>query len=78
MIKRAKRCCLHPRSEMEKAKKTGNKDAAKLVGELIARKCKEKGIDAVVFDRGGYMYHGRVKGVGGSCPCRGLEILGGI
>ena len=44
-----------------KTKGTGNKDAAKLVGELIASKCKEKGIEAVVFDRSGYLYHGRVK-----------------
>src|SRR5918999_5848216 len=34
---------------------------AKLVGETIAQRAKEKGITAVVFDRGGYMYHGRVK-----------------
>src|SRR5687768_230550 len=42
-----------------KAKSTGNKEAAKLVGELIASKCKDKGIDTVVFDRSGYLYHGR-------------------
>lgn len=39
----------------------GNKEAAKEVGKLIATKAKEKGIDEVVFDRGGYVYHGRVK-----------------
>lgn len=38
----------------------GNKDAAKKVGALIAKKALEKGIDSVVFDRGGYIYHGRV------------------
>ena len=43
-----------------KASYGGNKDAAKKVGELIAKKALEKGIDSVVFDRGGYIYHGRV------------------
>jgi len=38
-----------------------NKDAAKKVGELVAMRAKEKGITTVVFDRGGYIYHGRVK-----------------
>ena len=39
----------------------GNKEAAKKVGELIAKRALEKGIENVVFDRGGYIYHGRVK-----------------
>ena len=39
----------------------GNKEAAKKVGELIARRAAEKGIETVVFDRGGFIYHGRVK-----------------
>lgn len=39
----------------------GNKDAAKQVGELIAKRAAEKGITEVVFDRGGYIFHGRVK-----------------
>jgi len=43
-----------------KATYGGNKDAAKAVGALIAKKAIEKGIDTVVFDRGGYIYHGRV------------------
>ena len=38
----------------------GNKDAAKKVGLMIAERCKAKGIENVVFDRGGYLYHGRV------------------
>lgn len=37
-----------------------NKEAAKKVGEMIAKRAKEKGIESVVFDRGGYIYHGRV------------------
>ena len=39
----------------------GNKDAARKVGELIAKRAAEKGITDVVFDRGGYIFHGRVK-----------------
>ena len=39
----------------------GNKEAAKKVGEIIAKRALEKGIENVVFDRGGYIYHGRVK-----------------
>jgi large subunit ribosomal protein L18 len=39
----------------------GNKDAAKKVGELVAKRAAAKGIETVVFDRGGYIYHGRVK-----------------
>ena len=39
----------------------GNKEGAKKVGEMIAKRAAEKGIEQVVFDRGGYVYHGRVK-----------------
>ena len=39
---------------------TGNKEAARKVGKLVAERAKAKGIDTVVFDRGGYIYHGRV------------------
>ena len=38
----------------------GNKEAARKVGKLVAERAKAKGIDTVVFDRGGYIYHGRV------------------
>ena len=41
--------------------KGGNKEGAKLVGEVVAKRAIEKGITEVVFDRGGYIYHGRVK-----------------
>lgn len=40
---------------------TGNCEAAKAVGAAIAKKALEKGIENVVFDRGGYLYHGRIK-----------------
>ena len=39
----------------------GNKEAARKVGGLIAKRAAEKGIEQVVFDRGGFLYHGRVK-----------------
>lgn len=39
----------------------GNKDGARKIGELIAKRAAEKGITEVVFDRGGYIFHGRVK-----------------
>jgi len=39
----------------------GNKEAAKQIGLTVAERAKEKGIETVVFDRGGYLYHGRVK-----------------
>src|SRR4028118_77172 len=42
-------------------KAASNKQAAKLVGETIAVRAREKGIEKVVFDRGGYVYHGNVK-----------------
>ncbi len=55
----------------EKIKKT--EQAAK-VGKLIAEKCKEKGIDNVVFDRGGYKYHGRVKSLADAAREGGLKF----
>jgi large subunit ribosomal protein L18 len=45
----------------QKGKKGSNIAAAKAVGQLIAARAKEKGISLVVFDRGGFQYHGRVK-----------------
>ena len=57
-----------------KSKGTGNRDAAKAVGELIASKCKDKGIESVVFDRGGYLYHGRVKALAEGARAAGLKF----
>ena len=50
----------------------GNIEAAKKVGELIAKKCLEKGIQRVVFDRSGYLYHGRVKALAEAARASGL------
>jgi large subunit ribosomal protein L18 len=49
-------------------------DAARLVGQLLAARAKEKGIVKVVFDRKGFLYHGRVKAVAESCREHGLEF----
>jgi large subunit ribosomal protein L18 len=49
-------------------------DAARLVGELLAARAKAKGIVRVVFDRNGFLYHGRVKAVAESCREHGLEF----
>lgn len=57
-----------------KVKSGGNKEAAKEVGTLIARKAVEKGIKSVVFDRGGYLYHGRVKELAEAAREAGLEF----
>jgi large subunit ribosomal protein L18 len=50
----------------------GNVESAKKVGELIAKKCLEKGIQKVVFDRNGYLYHGRVKALAEAARTSGL------
>lgn len=55
-------------------KKGGNIEASKLVGKAIAERAKAKGIKVVVFDRGGYLYHGRVKAVAEAARESGLEF----
>ena len=52
----------------------GNKVAARAVGKLVAERCKAKGIDTVVFDRGGYLYHGRVAELAEGAREGGLEF----
>jgi len=52
----------------------GNKDAASEVSRLVAARAKEKGISAVVFDRGGYIYHGRVKSLAEAAREAGLQF----
>jgi large subunit ribosomal protein L18 len=63
-------------SSVEKAAKTngGNVAAAKTIGKTIAERAKEKGIKRVVFDRGGYQYHGRVKALADAAREAGLEF----
>ena len=52
----------------------GNIAAAKAVGELVAKRALEKGIDTVVFDRGGYIYHGRVAALAEGAREAGLKF----
>ena len=66
-------------SSIEKATREGLKtgagvDAAKAVGKLIAERAQEKGVKDVVFDRGGYLYHGRVKALAEAAREGGLNF----
>jgi large subunit ribosomal protein L18 len=54
--------------------RTGNVEAAKKVGALIAERLKEKGFERVVFDRGGYLYHGRVRALADAARAAGLKF----
>jgi len=57
-----------------RGKSGGNIEAAKAIGKLIADRAKEKGISSVVFDRGGYIYHGRVLTLAQAAREAGLEF----
>ena len=52
----------------------GNKEAAKAVGEAIAKRALAKGIEEVTFDRGGFLYHGRVKELADGAREAGLKF----
>jgi large subunit ribosomal protein L18 len=73
------RCTLAAASTLEKAvvgdlKSTSNMDAAKAVGAAVAKKAIDKGIEAVVFDRGGFIYHGKVAAVADAARETGLKF----
>jgi large subunit ribosomal protein L18 len=53
-------------------KHPGNVEAAKRVGELLAKKCLEKGIQKIILDRNGYLYHGRIKALAEAARTGGL------
>ena len=53
---------------------TGNKEAANMVGEMVAKNAVENGITEVVFDRGGYIYHGRIKELAEGAREAGLKF----
>jgi len=76
VIDDAKGSTLVSASSVEKTAKTngGNVAAAKAIGKTIAERAKEKGIKKVVFDRGGYQYHGRVKALADAAREAGLEF----
>ena len=61
--------------DMRGSLKTGaNVDAAKAVGKLVAERAIEKGVKDVVFDRGGYLYHGRIKALADAAREGGLKF----
>ncbi len=61
-------------SELKKLGPTGNVKAAKILGQKIAERALNKGINKVVFDRGGYIYHGRIAAVAEGAREAGLEL----
>lgn len=58
----------------EKHKTGGNVKAAELLGEMISKLAQSKGVKKVVFDRSGYLYHGRIKSLADSARKAGLEF----
>ncbi|MFN2607947.1 MAG: 50S ribosomal protein L18 [Acidimicrobiales bacterium] len=53
---------------------TGNREAAAIVGRLVAERARAAGVERVVFDRGGFQYHGRVAAVADAARAAGLEL----
>lgn len=60
--------------EFNAPEKGNKKELAKLVGEMVALRCKEKGIERVVFDRNGFLFHGRVKLLAEAARAKGLTF----
>jgi large subunit ribosomal protein L18 len=54
--------------------KSGNKDAAREVGQLVARRARDAGVQAVIFDRNGFLYHGRVRTLAEAAREGGLQF----
>ena len=65
---------LSPEFNKKKMGYRGNTETAKLAGKALAEKCQEKGIEQVVFDRSGYLYHGRVKALAEGAREGGLKF----
>ncbi|SRR5687768_18277145 len=62
------------KAKMDEGTRAGNRKGAELVGRTIAERLKEKGITRVVFDRNGFLYHGRVRAVAEAARSAGLEF----
>ena len=65
---------LEPALKSQLSAGTGNGEAAKLVGATLAERAKAQGIEKVVFDRGGYVYHGKVKQLAEAAREKGLQF----
>ena len=65
---------LEPALKTQLSAGTGNGEAAKLVGATLAERAKAQGIEKVVFDRGGYVYHGKVKQLAEAAREKGLQF----
>jgi large subunit ribosomal protein L18 len=66
--------CVEAQPAAESPAKRKKSDAAKQVGALLARRCQDKSIGKVVFDRNGYLYHGRVKALADAARAAGLKF----
>src|SRR5262245_24296962 len=62
------------KAQLSGGTRAGNRKGAELVGKTIAERLKEKGITRVVFDRNGFLYHGRVRAVADAARAAGLEF----
>ncbi len=63
-----------PEIRQQLSASSSNKEAAKLVGQVIAERAKAQGIEKVVFDRGGYVYHGNVQAIADAAREKGLQF----
>lgn len=66
--------CSTQQKDLKEKIKANNINAAALLGESIAKSAKDKGIENVIFDRGGYLYHGRIKAVAEAARKGGLKF----
>ncbi len=62
------------KARLDKETRPGNRKGAELIGTTIAERLKEKGITRVIFDRNGFLYHGRVRAVAEAARAAGLEF----
>ena len=62
------------KAKMDQETRAGNRKGAELIGRTIAERLKEKGITRVIFDRNGFLYHGRVRAVAEAARSAGLEF----